>query len=636
MSDGTAGDEREKGEEKKDAGKIGFSGGIALFRRFWPYLRPEKRLTIAIAALLLLAVPSGAIAPFLVKRIFDDILPRKDTAELALAGGAIIGLTLLSFAFRWVQDLASISLRNRVHFRVTRDVFGHVVRLPVRYFHGTDTGTLMSRVRDDVTALDGLMTDTLVQAGVDVLRAILVFVLLIVLDAGLALSGLLLVGAIFGFVLLLGPALRRRSARAREADEASSAALHEALTGLETIRTGAREPSEARRFSLAVKRSIRASASRAVLGSITGSAIGLTGVLGGYAIVAIGAYRIILGVSTFGGLFAFFIFLVELVGATGRVFGLAPQIQAALASLQRIYRLLDESAETDDPDAPAPPETVAGRIELRSVRFAYGSGDERNPALQGVDLLIEAGTVAALVGRSGSGKSTLAALLPRLLEPDAGEITLDGRPLRSLSRRWLRRRIGVVPQDVFLFNRSIRDNVAFARPEASDDEVRAALVAARADVFVDRLPRAWDTVVGERGIRVSGGEKQRLAIARELLRDPPILILDEATSSLDAESEALLRDAMARLLRGRTCLVIAHRLSTVRDADRIVVLDEGRVVEEGTHDELLATGGLYRELHDRQLVDARAGAPDDGSPGPEAEPEPAPATDGCDASTADA
>ena len=584
--------------------RITWAQGLGLFRRFWPYLRPERRLTALIALLTLLAVPSGAIAPFLVQRIFDDALPAQDVRFLGMLGLGIVGLTLLAHLLRYLESLVSLSLRNRVRFRVSTDLFDHVLRLPLRWHHNTDTGYLMSRLRDDVAALDGIMTDTLVGASVDVLRALLFLTLLLVLDPGLAVSGLVLVVLIFGGVLLVSPALRRRSERAREADARNSAALHESLTGLGLVRTAAAERPERRRWAATVKAAIRTQASRDVLGIATGSSIGLLGTLGGYVIVAVGAYRILLGLSTFGSLFAFFIFLVELVGAAGSVLSLAPALQRSLASLERIFAIQDQHREPDDREAVTPADPIRGHLELRNVSFRYA--EDCPDALDGVSLAIEPGEVVALVGRSGAGKSTLARLIPRLFEPSSGELYLDGLPLSDYPLRWLRRQIGVVPQEIFLFDRSVRENLAYNRPDASEEEIREAARLAHAEEFIDALPQGFDSVVGERGVRLSGGERQRLAIAREVLRNPPLLILDEATSNLDSESEDLVREAMARLMSSRTCLVIAHRLSTVRAADRIVVLDQGRIIEQGRHQDLLEQNGLYAELHQRQFGDQAA------------------------------
>lgn len=586
-------------EEEKVENQVSWDSGWKLFKRFRPYLRPEKRLTLGIGVLLILGVPSGVVSPLVVRNIFDEVLPGGEVRPLLEMGGLLIGLTLFSFFLGYIQALLSLTLRNRVKFRVTSDLFRHLLRLPLHYYDRTESGALMSRVRDDVDELDTLMSDTLVEGCVNLLKALAYFALLLVLDFGLALSGLLLVAIIFICVFLVSKPLRRRSKRAREADAKSSAALHEVIAGIQTVKTSAQSAQEERRFASAVKNAIRMSAKRDVLGIATGSAFGLIGVLGGYVIISVGAYRILMGYSTFGNLFAFFIFLTQLMGSAGSVFGLIPAIQQSLASLERIFAVFDEEVEAQPKERIKLAHRIRGDVDFENVAFSYEEGEL---ALNGVSLRVQNGEMLALVGRSGSGKSTLVHMIPRLYEPQSGRILLDGHPLQVYPTRTLRNQIGVVPQDVFLFNRSIRENIAYATPQATDEEILAAAQAAHVDVFVSRLRQGYDTVVGERGVKLSGGEKQRLAIAREFLRDPPLLILDEATSNLDSESESMIQEALQRLLAGRTSFVIAHRLSTVQRACRIVVMDDGAIVESGSHVELLELGGIYKQLYDKQRL----------------------------------
>ncbi|MEM7246034.1 MAG: ABC transporter ATP-binding protein [Acidobacteriota bacterium] len=612
--------------------KTDFKSGLALYRRLWPYLRPERRLSIAIGALLLVAIPASVAAPLLVREIFDGALAAGDRTLLFQLGLGLVGLTLVSFGLGYIQTLLALSLHARVRFRIGARVHDQVLRLPLAFFDEQETGKLMSRLRDDLAALDVLMTDELLEAAVNVLRALVFFVLLLWLDLGLALSGLALCVVIFGGVLLVSRPLRRRSEAAREADATASSALHEALRGLTSIKLGARHRAERARLLAELKDALRAAISRDVLGLVTGSAFGLVGTLGGYVIIAVGAYRILDGSSSFGGLFAFFIFLTQLMGSAGAVFAMVPGLQAGFASWERLLTLLDRDAE--DPGKPDTLPRFAGRLELQDLHFAYrrevepeasdedapdddGSGDTSSDSeeeekkeeevvevLKGLDLTVEPGEVLALIGRSGAGKTTLLQLLPRLREPTAGRILLDGQPLDELPLQALRRQVGVVPQDIFLFNRSVRENLTFAMPGASDEAIISAARASRAWEFIERLPKGLDTVVGEDGVRLSGGQRQRLALAREFLRDPPLLLLDEATANLDAESEQAVREALHGLLAGRTCLVVAHRLSTIRDAHRIAVLEDGQVAELGTHDELLALGGLYALWHRQQVSSA--------------------------------
>ncbi len=566
-------------------------------------MRPEKRRAAVIGTLLVLSVPTAVLAPFLLRTLIDDVLPRRDLRDVIIISSQMVGLSLISGLLGYLQSVLAIGVHNRVRFRITRDLFAHVLRLPLGWIHKHSTGYLMSRMRDDITALESVMVDQFLELLVAVLKAVTFLVLLFHFDVGLALSGALLVGLILGLVSLVAPALRRRSQKTREADARSSAALHEPLTGIMTVRTSAQEAQEGRRYRSAVKSAIRALAKRDVLAVLTGSAFSSMGVVGIYVIIAVGAYRISIGLSTFGSLFAFFIALMQVMMATGIVAAMVPGIQASLASLERIFELLDEQVEEDGSRTVTAPKTVVGEVRLNGVTFRYDGGPL---VLDGVDLVARPGTVTALVGRSGAGKSTLVHLISRLYDPVAGEILLDGTPLERYPLRWLRKRIGVVPQDVFLFDRTIRENIAYSRPDASAEEVREAARAAHAHDFIAASPHGYDSMVGERGVKLSGGEKQRLAIARELLRDPPILILDEATSNLDAESEALVREAIVRLMRGRTCFVIAHRLSTVLRADQIAVLDQGRLVALGTHAELLEEDGIYRQLYRFQFLDDAA------------------------------
>jgi subfamily B ATP-binding cassette protein MsbA len=577
--------------------KFGFGEGKALLKRFWPYMRGERNHGLLVAVLQCYAIPSGIAAPLLMKHLFDVAVPERDFDAILVVGGWTLGLTLASHVLRTIAALIVVGMKARVRHRLVVSLQQHVLRLSAAYFHTTETGYVMARVREDVQALDGVMLDRVVDTIVDAVRAVLFLVLLLWVDFGLAMSGLALFAIIaIGAVTISGP-LRRRSAAVQEADAVGSAALHQAITGIALVHTTAQEAAEARRLGKAVRTTVRAIVALGRLHVGFGYTVGLAVSLGMYLILGVGAWRVVVGSSTIGSLFAFSIYLTYVAGAVTALMQLNPDLQRGLAALDRIFKLADEPRE-----AAAKPvvvrERLAGSVTFEHVSVVYPDGTE---ALTKVDLAVRAGEVVALVGRSGAGKSSLVSLIPRTLDPSTGIVRVDGIDVRNLDLRSLRASIGVVPQDVFLFNRTVRENVAYAVPQATDAAIEAALRDAHATDFVARLKDGLDTLVGERGVKLSGGEKQRLALAREILRDPPILILDEATSSLDSESEAAIRAAIARLKRDRTCFLIAHRLSTVMDADRIVVLDRGRIVEQGTHSTLLAQGGLYAHLHETQF-----------------------------------
>lgn len=579
-----------------DEQRVPWQRAWPLFKRFWPFMHAERRVMLGIAALLVLAVPAGVFSPLLIKRLFDEAIPQRDFGLLVRFAAAIIGLTLGAHALRFTAGLVTRA-QNRIKHRLAKTLYEHVMRLPMRYFHTTETGYVMARVREDVDSLNAVTLDSLIHGIIDLARAVLFFGLLLAIDLPLAGSGLLLLLLIFVGVVAVSRPLRIRSETAQEADANFSSALHQSISGIATVRLSAMRRGEGRRLSAALKAAVRAVASRDILHVWVSYTVGLAVALGMYVILIIGAGLIIRGRSTFGTLMAFSIYLTYVAGAVSSVLSLNPAMQRALASLARIFRVFDEPVEADGP-APTQPLQLRGRVTFDRVSFAYLPD---TPALLDVSLEVAPGEVLAIVGRSGAGKSTLVQLIPRLFDPSAGEIRIDGRPLRELPLTALRRQIGVVPQEVFLFNRSVRDNIAYATPHASDAQIEAAAQAAHAHEFIARLDQGYATLVGERGVKLSGGEKQRIAIAREILRDPPILILDEATSSLDSESEALIKDAVDRLKQNRTCFVIAHRLSTVVGADRIAVLDRGRLIESGSHAELIAAGGVYRRLYETQF-----------------------------------
>ncbi len=568
-----------------------------LVKRFWPFMRPYKRAIVAIAVLMAVGLPISVVAPFLVKHLIDDVITAGDARRLLVIGGALIGLTLLGQALSYWQSI----LNNRFHLLVLYDLrrrlFAHLLHLPMSFYTQHDTGYIMSRQRDDMKHLSGIMADTFLRAVVNLIRAIVFIGLLFYLDVALASTGLILTVVFFGANLLFSRPLRRRNEAVQEAEAKTSTALHEGVIGISLIKATAREKVEQRRYVQALSAQVRATFHRDVLEIFSNELIGLAATAGAYFIVLVGAYRIMAGDSTFGSLFAFFMYLSNLFGATGALMRLNSNLQRSMNSLQRIYEVLD-----------TPPEFLIaprdrrkpGQCEIIFDRVGFNYLPEV-PVLQNVSARIPAGAQVALVGPSGAGKTTFAHLIPRFYEPAAGRILLNGKDLRDLHLHDLRRLIGVVPQDVFLFDRTIRENIAYGNHIADPAAIEQAAAAANAHDFIIEFPNGYESKIGERGIRLSGGQKQRLAIAREILRNPPILILDEATSSLDSAAEALIQEALQRFKKNRTSIIIAHRLSTVIEADWILVFDKGRIVEQGRHEQLLAQGGFYAFLFETQF-----------------------------------
>jgi subfamily B ATP-binding cassette protein MsbA len=473
----------------------------------------------------------------------------------------------------------------------------HVQRLPVRFFDATKTGVLVSRVMNDADGIRNLVGTGLLQLFGGFVTAAVATGILFHFSTRLA---TIVLGTffIFGGVLAwafttVRPLFRQRG----EINAEVSGRLNEGFAGIRVVKAYTAERHEARVFATGAHKLLRLvlKTMRAVsgVGALTTFLVGGVSV----AVLVIGGKEVIAGRMTGGDLIAFTFYLALVVGPIVQIVGIGTQLSEAFAGLERIREILGEEREDEHDAAKKPVEDLVGSVELRDVWFEY-SADV--PVLKGIDLAAAPGRSIALVGPSGSGKSTLISLVAAFHRPTRGEILVDGAPLDDLRLADYRAHIGIVPQDSFLFAESIYDNIALGNPKASREEVLRAARIAHVDEFAETFADTYETIVGERGVRLSGGQKQRVAIARAIVANPRILILDEATSSLDSESEALIQDGLNALMRGRTTFVIAHRLSTVRNADQILVLEDGRVIERGTHAELMALGGRYRSLYEKQ------------------------------------
>jgi subfamily B ATP-binding cassette protein MsbA len=581
----------------------------------------RRRLAIAFG-MMLVGRLAGLVLPASSKYLIDEVLGAgRHELLLPLAIGAgIATLVQAATAFGLSQMLGVAAQREIAEMR--KRLHAHVLRLPTSYFDSVKSGELISRVMTDAEGIRNLVGTGLVQLAGGLLTASLAFGVLMWLNWKLTLGNLIVVG---GFGLLLGYAFKRLRPIFRERSKINAQVtgrLGESMSGVRVVKAYTAEPEEERVFGGGADRLFRNVRSTMIgISSVTAASTALLGVVGTILIIA-GGRSIFAGAMTLGDLVMYVFFTGLLVQPIAQIAAIGTQLSEAFAGLDRIREIFAKETE-DQRDADKLPVTdVDGDVELEDVWFEYEPGQ---PVLRGISFRAPAGSTTALVGSSGSGKSTIIGLVLAFHRPQRGRVLVDRRDLAELRLRDYRGLLGAVFQENFLFDGTIAENIAYARPGAPREQVLAAAAVAHCDEFVERFEHGYESIVGERGVKLSGGQRQRVAIARAVLADPAILILDEATSSLDSESEAMIQDGLARLRQGRTTFVIAHRLSTIRAADQILVVEGGEIVERGRHAELLARDGRYKQLHDRQYrleSDRFVNPGEDFTPEPE---EPAPA-----------
>ncbi len=568
--------------------------------RLFGYLKPYKgRMTLAILALLV-SSGFGLAFPLVIVRLLNSVTQAKSFAPLNNLAFLLVGIFLLQAAFSFVQSYLLAYIGEHIVYDLRTSLYDHLQQLSLDFYANRRVGDIISRLSSDVTQMRTMLTNNLTTLLSSIVTLVGAIIIVLTLNARLTLFILALVPAVLLVAFLFGSRIQKGSTRIQDQLADSTIVAEEGLQGIRVVKSFGRETYETKRYDNAMEKTFHASLQMAVYNSAFGSVMMFLGFGSIAAVMWYGGREVIAGRLTLAMITGFLMYFITIAGSLGGLANLYGQLRAAMGGVQRVFEILDTKPSVHDaPNAIALPASK-GKINFQNVSFSY---EDNVPVIQRVSLDIQPGEILALVGPSGAGKSTIFNLIPRFYDPTDGSIQIDGYDLRSVSQESLRAQMAIVPQETLLFGGTIRENILYGRLDADEAEMISAAKAANAYEFIMEFPKQYETTVGERGTKLSGGQRQRIAIARAVLKDPRILLLDEATSSLDNESEGLVQDALNRLMQNRTTIIIAHRLSTIKVADRIAVLDGGRVIELGTHQELMERNGMYARLYSMQFRD---------------------------------
>lgn len=576
---------------------------MTLYLRILSYIKPYMHRLIFAMFCTIMATAGNLYIPWIIKDMIDEVLADKNGTMLNWIAASIIAIFIVRGLFWYGQNYLMSYVGQSVIIDIRAAVFKKLQRLSVSFYDKNKTGTIMSYVTNDVNALQSAMVENTIEMITEGFILIGSVVAMIYLDWRLTLFTVCTFPVVLWFMEFFGKKIRKTGGRIQECTADITSVLQESVASARVIKSFVREDYEVDRFDVENRANFRANMKNAQLMATLTPVVELVAAIGVTMIIWYGGNNVINGTITAGSLVAFLTYAVNISNPIKRLTRVIGNIQKALAAAQRVFMIIDMPEEiAESRDAKQLPE-VSGKVEFQNVSFAY---DDKGNVITDLSFSVKPGEVIAIVGPSGAGKSTIANLLPRFYDVNKGDIKIDGHSVREVTLDSLREQVGIVPQETMLFNGSVYNNILYGRLDATKEEIEAAAKAANAHDFIMQLTDGYETKLGDRGVNLSGGQRQRIAIARAILKNPRILILDEATSALDTESERVVQEALDRLMVGRTSFVIAHRLSTVKNADKILVLEKGNLVESGTHDELLALDGLYAHLYKIQYRNKEA------------------------------